>query len=184
MTVCPVCEAPAQNRVCEVCGHALIPEAAGPTAEVAPVEGFDIPQRVEGPTAVSPMLDLEPTRFEPTDVPSPPAVPQDLEWERTRLSEVADVLAGGMEELESGREPPSHDRTPPSASVTCRYCRNVQAEGLLCERCGMRLPWRAKAAPAPSILDADLLVRCLRCGVRTYQRERCASCGSELTAQS
>src|SRR5277367_5538207 len=157
MTVCPVCEAPAQSRVCEVCGHAFASEAAGPTAEVAPVEGFEVSQRVEGPTATTPLPDFEPTRFEATAAPAPPVGPQDLDWERTRGPEVADVLAGGMEELESGREPPSQDRTPLLASVTCRYCRNVQAAGLLCERCGMRLPWRAKAAPAQPVLDADAL---------------------------
>ena len=44
-------------------------EATAPAAELPPVEGLDIPQRVEGPTAVSPLLDLEPTRFESTEVP-------------------------------------------------------------------------------------------------------------------
>jgi hypothetical protein len=167
--------------MCEVCGHAFAPQGSAPTTQVSLVEDLDIPQRVEGPTAVSPLLDLEPTRFESAVVPATPAVPQDLDWERTRMGEVPDVVAGGLEELETGREPASPERTPPTlASVTCRYCRNVQAAGLMCDCCGMRLPWSAKAAPSLPSLDADLLVRCPRCGVRTYQRERCASCGGQL----
>jgi hypothetical protein len=185
MSICPLCEAPAQSRVCEVCGHAFAAEATAPAAELPPVEGLDIPQRAEGPTAVSPLLDLEPTRFDSTAVPAPLAAEEDMAWERTQLDTVGDVTAGGLAELDSGREPADTDRTPPPfASVTCRYCRNVQAAGLLCERCGMRLPWSAKAAPTLPPLDAEALVRCPRCGVRTYQRERCASCGSELASQT
>jgi hypothetical protein len=182
MSVCPVCEAPAQSRVCEVCGHAFAPEVTA-VAAVLPVEGLDLPQTADGPTTVSQLLDFEPTRLESAAPAAVPAEAPELDWERTRLSEVADVVAGGMEDFESGREAPSPDRTPPTvASVTCRYCRSVQTAGLLCERCGMRLPWSAKAAPARLPLDADVLVRCPRCGVRTYQQERCASCGSELAA--
>jgi hypothetical protein len=185
MSVCPVCEAPAQSRVCEVCGHAFAPEATPATAQVSQVEDLDIPQRVEGPTDASPLLDLEPTRFEPASTPAAPAVPQDSDWERTGMAAVPDVVAGGLEELETGREPASLERSPPTvASVTCRYCRNVQAAGLMCERCGMRLPWSAKAAPSRPPPDADALVRCPRCGVRTYQRERCASCGGLLSSEA
>jgi hypothetical protein len=182
MSVCPVCEAPAQSRVCEVCGHAFAPEANVAQAAASRLPDLDVLERVEEPTPVSPLLDLEPTRFESQPNPAPS---QDADWEQTRLGEVPDVAAGGLAELETGREPVSLEKTPPSvASVTCRYCRNVQTAGLMCERCGMRLPWSARVAPATAPTDPDVLVRCPRCGVRTYQRERCASCGGELAGEA
>jgi hypothetical protein len=182
MNACPVCEAPALSRLCEVCGHAFAPEASRSDVPLSPLSDLDVGLPAVGEVSVAPLFDLEPTRFQAAALPSSPL---DADWERTRVAEVPDVVAGGLEELESGREATVSDRIPPSAgSVVCRYCRNVQTSGLLCDHCGMRLPWSAKATSVvPPSLDPDLLVRCPGCGIRTYQRERCAGCGSRLSVE-
>ncbi|HMK73406.1 MAG TPA: hypothetical protein VK454_08695 [Myxococcaceae bacterium] len=181
MRVCPVCEAAVAGWECEVCGHLLgqvpSPVVAAerlPDLEVRPAAG---PRPVEGP-----MPDLEGTRFAPA--PSVRAVPEPG-WETSGAAPTPDVPAGGLEELDSGREPGGAERTAvPEGPVTCRYCRNVQASGLLCERCGMRLPWPARPtlAEAPAPAGTDELVRCARCGERTYPAARCGSCGALLAA--
>jgi hypothetical protein len=180
MNACPVCEAPATARVCDVCGHAFA-EASAPEAPVAPLLDLDVPPPSGGPTPVAPFPDLEPTRFPAAAVP---VGGTDAEWERNSTADVPDVAAGGLAELDTGREAAELERTPPTlVSVTCRYCRNVQASGLMCERCGMRLPWSARVASSVlPALDPDVLIRCQRCGERTYQRERCSSCGGLLAS--
>jgi hypothetical protein len=181
MSACPVCEAPTQGRACEVCGHVFAPEVRAADLPFSPLPDLELPASVGGVPPVAPLLDLENTRFEDT---AAPAVQPDPDWEQTRVGDVPDVVAGGLPELESGREAPDAERTLPTlASVTCRYCRNVQPSGLLCERCGMRLPWSAKVSSARVPLDPTLLVRCPQCGTRTYQRERCGSCGALLTPE-
>jgi hypothetical protein len=180
MNVCPVCEAPATAQVCDVCGHAFAQPPAPPEA-VAQLQDLDVLPAPVGAVPLMAVTDLEPTRFAPTAAPADDW--SEDEWERTSAGKLPDVMAGGLAELETGREAPTFERTAPTlASVTCRYCRNVQQSGLLCERCGMHLPWSARAptSVAPT-LDPDVLVRCGRCGERTYQRERCSSCGGLLT---
>jgi hypothetical protein len=179
MRVCPLCETPVAGPQCEVCGHALT-AAPAPAAAVPRLLELELPPSAGAPS-LAPLLDLEPTRF--AVVPAPGAF-SDPEVERTAAPPAPDVAAGGLPELDLGRAPDDPERTPTDAGpVTCRYCRHVQAVGLLCDQCGMRLPRNVRAAlatgPAP---DRDALIRCPRCGERTYQRERCSSCGSVLTA--
>jgi hypothetical protein len=178
---CPVCDAPALSRLCEVCGHAFAAEASPSEIALSPLLDLDVPP-APAQVQLAPLFDLEPTRFQATVLPPGPP---EMDWERTRLGEVPDIAAGGLAEFESGRETAASDLTPPStASVVCRYCRNVQTSGLMCDHCGMRLPWSAKATLVLSpLLDPDLLVRCPRCGIRTYQRERCAGCGARLNSE-
>jgi hypothetical protein len=68
--------------------------------------------------------------------------------------------------------------------MKCRYCGHEQVEGVLCDRCGMRLPRfgpdaAAAAAPAGAAAD-DLRVRC-KCGSPALAGQRCSNCG-ELVA--
>jgi hypothetical protein len=181
MKLCPVCEAPASALVCEVCGHAFA--AVSPDVPVSPLLDLDAPLTAEGPVASMPLAELEPTRFPSASIPSDWS---EVDWERTSVAGVPDVAAGGLAEMDTGREEPSPERTLPSVGpITCRYCRHVQGSGVMCDECGMRLPASLVVAPptGPPV-DRDALVRCQRCGERTYQRERCSSCGGVLTSDA
>ncbi len=178
MQLCPLCEAPVVAAVCEVCGHCF---TAPRTAEapVSPLLDLDVQLTAAGPTPVSALSDLEPTRF-------PAAVVaeewSEVEWERSQMAAAPDIVAGGLADLDTGREVSTSARTPPNVGpVTCRYCRNVQASGLLCERCGLRLPWAQPVSPGPS--ESGALVRCAQCGARTHAGQRCSSCGMLPAAQ-
>jgi hypothetical protein len=183
MRACPVCESSAVGAVCEVCGHAF-ELATAPAPDIPPLPELDVLPPL-GPALVVPLIDLVPTRLAPATLPaSGPALEPD--WEPTSEARAPDVPAGGLPELDVGREAEAERTAPSTGPVTCRYCRNVQATGMLCERCGMRLPWSRRpavaAAPVGTNDDAGL-VRCHRCGERTYPRERCASCGSLLAVE-
>ena len=180
MSICPVCEAPLVTSVCEVCGHALAVTGA-PVVPVVRLADLEAPLTAEGPTLTVPFPELEPTRFAAAEVPE---AWSEVEWERSQVAEVPDVVAGGLVDLDSGREAPDAQRTPPTlTSVTCRYCRNVQATGLLCERCGLRLPWSQPAPRDAAALDSEALVQCEQCGVRNIPGRRCSGCGSLLATQ-
>lgn len=163
-----------------MCGHAFA-AANNPDVEVFRLPDLELPPTADGPTPVVPLSELEPTRFANTAVA---ADWSEVDWERTSVAGVPDVAAGGLAELDTGREvTPPEPTAPTGGPVTCRYCRHVQASGLMCEVCGMRLPWSLRIAPSVAPLaDPDALVRCQRCGERTYQRERCSSCGGLLSS--
>jgi len=166
-------------RVCEVCGHAF---AAASLAEVAvsQLPDLDVPSAADAAVVVVPLPELEATRFAPATFA--PDWSED-DWERNSIGVAGDVAAGGLPEMDTGREEtPPEPAAPNLTSVTCRYCRHVQTAGLMCDGCGMRLPWTLRAVPPLGEgVDRDVLVRCQRCGERTYQRERCSSCGGVLS---
>jgi len=179
MQLCPVCETPVVARLCEVCGHAF-PAANAPELPVSPLVDLEVPVPSPGLTAVLPLPELEPTRFATAPVSE---AWSEVEWERSQGARVPDIAAGGLADLDSGREAPSLERTLTSPGpVTCRYCRNVQASGLLCERCGLRLPWSPRRTVADRV-EAEALVRCRQCGERTFPRPRCAGCGAVLATE-
>jgi rRNA maturation protein Nop10 len=179
MQLCPVCEAPVVANVCDVCGHALA-VASLPEVPLPRLLDLEVPLTAEGgPAAVLVLSELEPTRFAAT------ASEEDwseVEWERTCVGGVPDIAAGGLADLDTGREAPAAEHTPPSdGTVTCRYCRNVQASGLLCERCGLRLPWSRPAARATDPAQPQAVLACPQCGARTVQGRRCSNCGSAVS---
>ena len=86
-----------------------------------------------------PMLELEVTRFR-GGADLPPVVIPEMELTRVDPASVQ-VDAQEIPDLERGRAPDDGVRTEiPWGAVTCRYCRNQQAEGAICDKCGMRLP--------------------------------------------
>lgn len=179
MRPCPVCENPVVASQCEVCGHEF-PAPAGPELPVPRLLELEVAVEAEGRPAGEPLAEFEPTRFAVAAVSEEWS---EVEWERSQVSGVPEVPAGGLADLDPGREAPSLQHTPPSvSSVTCRYCRNVQASGLLCERCGFRLPWSLPRPSEATRAEAEAQVRCQQCGGRSFPRERCPSCGAVLAA--
>jgi hypothetical protein len=181
MQTCPVCETPVVASPCDVCGHVL-PGASPPEVPVSALLDLEVAVPSDGPTPVVPLPELEPTRFAAATLSEDWS---EVEWERSQVAaSVPDIAAGGLADLDSGREAPSPERTPPSVGpVTCRYCRNVQASGLLCERCGLRLP-RNPGQAATARVEPEMLVRCQQCGERTFPQQRCASCGAVLATEA
>lgn len=179
--ICPVCEhAQDFGLECEVCGKDLseLGGLAGlgpPPAAVTRVEGLEVTvaDRV-GEVPVERVGALEETRF--GDV----AVPVERLAEVEVPPQVGAVPVEPLIDLSDDRAPDDGARTAaPTGAVTCRYCRNVQATGAICDRCGMRLPRVAGAPPAAKVASSrePVHVRCRTCGAPAEVGERCSECG-------
>jgi hypothetical protein len=178
MIICPVCEHPqAQGDECEQCGKRLArPRVAAPA--VAPMPELELTPHAGGkaPVAVERVPELAATREAPV-----PAVPGERvpDLEPTRSAPAGNVVNAPLLELDTGREPADGVRTPaPTGPAVCRYCRNVQAEGLVCEKCGMRLPRPRPAAAAPREDAEATFARCPRCHVKGRVGRPCTDCGT------
>jgi hypothetical protein len=178
MIVCPVCEHPqAQGSECEVCGKQLA-RAPAPAAPVAPLPEIERTAFTAAPELPGVALDgLETTGWK--SGPDLPAVKL-VDVEPTVAPAVGEVPVQAVAELESGRWVDTGPRTQVTARV-CRYCRNVQPEGLSCNRCGMMLPPVISAAgqeaAAPGRRAEAQVVKCLQCGSRVEKGEVCGGCG-------
>ena len=182
MIVCPVCEHPqAQGFECDVCGKQLVPPRQIALA-VAPLPELEQTQYADRAASVpvTALPDVELTRFD-SSAPVPPAPPMpDLDLVR---AEAIDVEVQPLPDLEGHRlvDLSPAERTPaPGGAVVCRYCRNVQAEGLMCDRCGMRLP-RLPSTVEASAEQASVEERPIvlhACGGRTRAGGTCSSCGA------
>lgn len=186
MIVCPVCEHPqAQGTSCDNCGKQLV--AAQPVAVVAaPMAELELTQHADGAPAipVQTMADLEVTRLRTgPDLPAQAFA----ELERHQTAPVAALPLEAVPELDRGREQDDGVRTAaPVGAVPCRYCRHVQASGLFCDSCGMRLPKvpaPAASAKGAAASDGPLLVIC-GCGAKAFPGTRCGSCGAKIPASA
>lgn len=188
MIICPVCEhQQAQGDECDNCGKKLqVPKAAAAVA-VPTLPELEQTHHLGGRVAVdAPTLaELDHTRQQ-AGPDLPPQVVQDIET--TRAAPVDKVTVEALPELDTGRAADDGVRTAaPTGAVMCRYCRNVQAEGLVCDRCGMRLP-RARPAAATGakvtgIADEDLnWVPCQKCRTPTRPNKICTVCGTRVKA--
>ncbi len=187
MIVCPVCEHPqAQGFECDVCGRQLV-SSREIAQSVLPLAELEQTLYADAGAVVLPdtLPDLELTRVDST-APVPPAPPMP-ELELFRATAV-DVAVQPLPELDAHRlaGPNPAERTPaPTGAAVCRYCRNVQAVGMFCDRCGMRLPRvvisasaGASAGAQRDLSDEDRPVVMHACGARTRAGEPCASCGA------
>ena len=186
MVVCPVCEhQQAFGLECEVCGKDLGDLGGLGPPPVAPVaiEGLEItvPERI-GDVAVERVGELELTSFGAAAVPVAPDVVPDLDT--GKAAAVALAAVERMADLSLDRAPDDGVRTQaPTGAVTCRYCRNVQASGLICNTCGMRLPKSATVNPEPAGVAAPRVearsIRCRACGAPATPGQRCSECGAQ-----
>ena len=178
MPTCPLCEHVQENgEVCEVCGRQLV-EVTAPTVNAAPMAGLEQTRWEEPfPEDADPIPDLELTMR-----PAAGAVPETpmADIEATSLPGIGgEVAPETLDGMDLGRAADDGERVPLNlGAVTCRYCKNVQAEGAFCERCGMRLDrMRAPPQAAAAAASGDALTRCRRCGEKVLLGARCGACG-------
>lgn len=181
MTVCPLCNhQQAQGAECDNCGRVLtvtkVPDL--PTARLPDLELTQLPGG-NAPVAAAVMPELERTQLG-TGPDLPQASVPDLEMTRATPVHVSVQRIAEFEGHLADREPKTAAPPSDTAGTTCRYCRNVQLTGAMCDRCGMRLPryapTRAQAAAAAGV---ELEVPEVRhsCGARTRPGGPCSSCG-------
>ncbi|WP_224249917.1 class I tRNA ligase family protein [Hyalangium gracile] len=190
MIICPVCEhQQAQGDECDNCGKKLqVPKVAAAVA-VPTLPELEQTHHAGGRVAVdAPTLpELAHTRQEAGPDLPPQVVP---DMETTRTAPIDKVAVEAVPELDTGRAADDGVRTAaPSGAAVCRYCRNVQAEGMVCDRCGMRLPRvkpAAGAAPAGAKGAANAedvtWLPCQKCRTPTRPNKICTVCGTRVVA--
>jgi ribosomal protein L32 len=190
MIICPVCEhQQAQGDECDNCGKKLqVPKVVAAVA-VPTLPELEQTHHAGGRVAVeAPILpELDHTRQQ-AGPDLPPQVVQDME--NTRAAPIDKVSVEAVPDLDTGRAADDGVRTAaPSGAVVCRYCRNVQAEGMVCDRCGMRLSRVRPAAGAAgtgakaSANDEDLAwMPCQKCRTPTRPNKICTVCGTRVVA--
>ncbi|MGZ3459004.1 MAG: hypothetical protein ACXU86_10935, partial [Archangium sp.] len=140
MIICPMCEhQQAEGIECEVCGKKLT-AAAPVVVAVALLPELEQTQLAGGraPVPVAAISDLELTAQPPVRGVAVQPVP---ELDTGRSAAAGNVLVEPMQDMDTGRELSDGQRTAvPTGPAVCRYCRNVQESGAVCDRCGMRLP--------------------------------------------
>jgi hypothetical protein len=186
MPICPVCEHnQVQGNACDQCGKVFTQQAIQ-TVSTPVLPELEQNAHVAAPAqvALERIPELESTAFRPA--PAPPAE-RVSDLEPTALPSAAAVAPSApVPDLDLGRVVSDGTKTaPPGDTITCRYCRTVQTGGVMCERCGMRLPRSAKVpqAAAPSKAEASW-TRCRKCGGRAKSAELCPSCGDPVPATS
>jgi hypothetical protein len=186
MIICPMCEhQQAQGIECEVCGKKLATSAPVAVA-VATLPDLEGTQLAGGraPVAVAVIPDLELTRQAPAQGV---AVQPVAELDTGRAAAAGNVVVSPIEDMDTGRALSDGARTAaPSGPIVCRYCRTPQASGLICERCGMRLPKLRQAAPeasaASGLVAAGEWTKCEKCHSHTRAGRACVSCGVAVPA--
>jgi hypothetical protein len=189
MIICPVCDhVQPEGTECDVCGR-VFPAPVIDAAPVAPLAELELTPHAGGRVAVEvavlPELDATRLRAGP-DLPAQ-SVP-DLELTRAGATGAVPVVL--MEDLDTGRAQDDGVRTAaPTGAVVCRYCRNVQAQGLLCDHCGMRLP-RARLAATPVVgakgtgVDDEGWAACSTCHTPVRPGKVCSECGTRSRVEA
>jgi hypothetical protein len=182
MTVCPVCEHQQElGFECEVCGKDLSGPLAGlgpPPVAVERVAGLEqtLQDRV-GEVGVDRLAELEQNAM-PKVGQVASEVPPDLET--SSMAPVGEVPVDRVPDMADDRAADDGVRTAaPTGQVVCRYCKNVQQMGTVCDRCGMKLPGALVTEVSRPKIE---LVRCRACGAPGPVGERCKECGKMVDA--
>jgi hypothetical protein len=185
MIICPMCEhQQAQGIECEVCGKKLA-TAAPVAVAVATLPELEQTQLAGGraPVAVASIPDLELTRRDSVPNVAVQAVP---ELDTGRSAKVGNVAAAPMQDMDTGRADAIGAKTAaPTGPVVCRYCRNVQETGAVCDRCGMRLPKARMASAGPTQevrVAAGERTKCPKCNSPAHAGRACVTCGTLVPA--
>ena len=182
MIVCPVCE----NHVelgfeCEVCGKDLsgalgsLPPAPVTIQKMADLE-VTIPERV-GEVPIERAPDVEVTAFAKAGEVASAPMP---DFEKTVADKIGEIPVLPIDDISEDRVPDDGVRTAiGTGPLTCRYCKNVQAAGSICDKCGMKLPQVAVAAVAAGTKKKklDVWTRCRACAAPALGGENCRECG-------
>jgi ribosomal protein L32 len=109
--------------------------------------------------------------------------------ETTRTAPIDKVSVEVVPEMETGRAADDGVRTAaPTGAVVCRYCRNVQAEGMVCDKCGMRLsrvrptPGAGATAKGMGAPEEAPWLPCPKCRTPTRPNKICTVCGTRVKA--
>lgn len=174
----------AQGIECEVCGKKLA--AAAPVAvAVVTLPELEQTQLAGGraPVPVAAIPDLELTRRDAVPNVAVQAVP---ELDTGRSAKVGNVAAAPVQDIDTGRADAIGGKTAaPTGPVVCRYCRNVQETGAVCDRCGMRLPKVRMASAGPTqeaLVAAGERTKCPKCNSPAHAGRACVTCGSIVPA--
>lgn len=185
MIACPVCEHQQElGFECEVCGKdlsAVLGMIGAPPVKIEKMAELEvtIPDRI-GEIPIERAPDVELTAFARVEAAPSAPIP---EFEKTVADRIGDLAVLPVDDLSEDRVPDDGVRTPiATGPLTCRYCKTVQApgSGLICERCGMKLPRVAVAAVAATKKKDVIWARCRTCGATAHGGERCGECGREV----
>jgi hypothetical protein len=189
MIICPVCEhQQPQGDECDNCGKKLQVAKVAAAVAVPTLPELEQTHHAGGRVAVdAPIIpELDQTRQQ-----SGPDLPaqQVPDMETTRTAPIDKVSVEAVPDMDTGRAVDDGVRTAaPSGAVVCRYCRNVQAEGLVSDKCGMRLP-RARPTPVAGATakgmaapEDALWLPCPKCRTPTRPNKICSVCGTRVKA--
>lgn len=186
MIICPMCEhQQAQGTECEVCGKKLFTTAPVAVA-VTRLAELEQTQLAGGraPVQTAAIPDLELTAQQAVREVAVQPVP---ELDTGRSAAAGNVVVAPVQDMDTGRALSDGLRTAaPTGPVVCRYCRNVQDIGNVCDRCGMRLPKARLAQPEASasgrLPQSGERTTCPKCHTPGYAGRACVTCSTMIPA--
>ncbi|AKJ03195.1 hypothetical protein ATI61_118135 [Archangium gephyra] len=186
MIICPMCEhQQAQGTECEVCGKKLFTTAPVAVA-VTRLADLEQTQLAGGraPVQTAAIPDLELTAQQAVREVAVQPVP---ELDTGRSAAAGNVVVAPVQDMDTGRAVSDGLKTAaPTGPVVCRYCRNVQDIGAVCDRCGMRLP-KARLAPTAAsgpgaLVQSGERTACPKCHTPGYAGRACVTCSTLIPA--
>ena len=181
MIVCPVCETHVEfGFECEVCGKdlsAVLGALPPPPIAIQKMPDLEvtIPERI-GDIPIERAPDVEVTAFAKAGEVASAPIP---DFEKTAADKIGEINVLPIDDMSEDRVPDDGVRTAIQAGpLTCRYCKNVQAEGSICEKCGMKLPKVAVAKVVdPKKKKLEVWTRCRSCAAPALGGTNCSECG-------